>query len=191
MKIDDFISKMDNPDGLQIVNIKDLDKLAMSINELKRITEAKGSGDVQVVKATEALVKRIENIKVDIKSDIKQPVVNVDFKSVVQAIKSIPQSNDYSEKFDKILEMLGKEPEEKEEKLDLMCYRVSDSKEPVTGYQYFGFINPEGAWYILYNEATEGKVRYKFGKDNYQQAWDMCENLEFKLIDEAINEIKN
>lgn len=75
--------------------------------------------------------------------------------------------------------------------LDLTCYRVSDAAEPVTGDQYFGFVREDGGWYILHNEADEGTVRYKFGKDNYVESWPNYGSYEYKLLNEAIDEIKN
>ena len=78
---------------------------------------------------------------------------------------------------------------EKEE-VDLEDYRVADVLEPVSGYQYFGFVKPDGCWYILYNDSHEGTLRYKFGDANYSRAWEQYDQHEYKLLNEALNEIQ-
>lgn len=192
MKFDDFLEKMDNPDGLQQVNIKDLDKVVTAVETLKSTITSKGVGEVNAIKALDAITKKIESISV---KENKQSV-KIDLSSLVGEIrslkKSFPKEKDYTDLFNSIIKAVkGIKLEEKDEGFNWSKYKVVDSKEPVTGMQYFGFVAADGNWYILYNEADEGKVRYKFGVEGYEQAWENYADHEYRLPNEAIDEIKN
>lgn len=195
MKFNEFLDKVDNPDGLQLVNIKDLDKVANAVETFKTTIADKGIGEVKAIKALDALTKRIENISV---KETNQ-TVKVDLTSLANEIrslkKSFPKEKNYTPLFNDIVNgikniKLG-EPIEKAEVFNWLKYRAVDMVEPVTGMQYFGFVSADGEWYILYNESDTGKLRYKFGKDNYQEAWENYANHEYKLPNEAINEIQD
>lgn len=159
---------------------------------------------IEAIKGVQVKVEPKINVKA---SDVK---VSNDFSEIVNKLEELkscfivnvpeiklPKSSnkDIVEELKKQTALMSeKETEdiEKEEpKKDILCYKVSDGKEPVTGYQYFGFINPEGGWYILFNDAIESQVRYKFGKDNYAEAWNNYANLDYKMYNEAIDEIKD
>lgn len=103
----------------------------------------------------------------------RQPVVNVpktelNFKPVVDAIKA--QSN-------------------KEDPNVFDDFKAQD----ITGddsFQYVGFVDPKGRWYIIENDISGGSLRYKFGKKNYATAWKNHSGQSYKLLNEAISEIQ-
>jgi hypothetical protein len=70
-------------------------------------------------------------------------------------------------------------------------YRHSDSDEK-TNVKFYGYLAPSGAFYILeHSELKDGnKSRYHFGSSGYGRAWNMRNQLTYKLLDEAINEQK-
>lgn len=57
--------------------------------------------------------------------------------------------------------------------------------------QYFGFVNPEGKWYILENDVKGNSFRYVFGNKNYKSSFRKAASWEYKLLSEAINAIQN
>lgn len=79
---------------------------------------------------------------------------------------------------------------EVEETIDLSCYYCQDTSEPVSGQQYFGFVDVDGKWYILWNNSTEGQLRYAFGIQEYNEAWGpdglSAPNHTFLRLDEAV-----
>jgi hypothetical protein len=72
----------------------------------------------------------------------------------------------------------------------LSTYRAQDIDEMEQGIQYVGFLNPKGEWYIIRNEEAANKLRYKFGTQGYQEAFAMADKFEYKLLNEAINEVQ-
>lgn len=49
-------------------------------------------------------------------------------------------------------------------------YGLNDKGSDVT-YQYYGYENPAGAWYIRRVNPTTGNVTYAAGASNYAAAW--------------------
>lgn len=195
-----------------VVNVADIAQVSQSIERLIPMLEVKGKGDVNVVKALDKVAKTlasvsknitIQNVAVPDAVTVKNhPNWSREFATLTQAVNNVTtvlakssqtvQNNpQLQELIDSLKELTGSESKDtgSSNEIDLEEYRVADSAEPVTGYQYFGFINQEGGWYIIYNEAAEGKVRYKFGTDNYERNWEMYGNHEYKLLNEAIKEV--
>lgn len=194
-----------------VVNVADIARVSQSIERLIPMLEVKGKGDVNVVKALDKVAKTlasvsknitIQNVSVPDAVTVKNhPNWGKEFATLTQAVNNVTlvldkssrtvQSNpQLQELIDSLKKITGADSKESEsEDIDLEDYRVADSAEPVLGYQYFGFVDKEGAWYIMYNEASEGKVRYKFGTDNYAQNWELYGNHEYKLFNEAIAEV--
>lgn len=62
-------------------------------------------------------------------------------------------------------------------------------RQPTDGYQiceiddtytaYYGFINKEGAWYIMKQDPDTGSVRYVRGDANFPDSWNTRENLSY------------
>lgn len=198
--------------NVPVVNVADVARVAQSIESLVPMLQLKGKGDVEVVKALDKVAKTlasvsknitIQNVAVPDKVTVKnQPDFKKEIDRVVGAINALTVAMDKKERDSEMrhmehmrrMEEKGKDKEEKmdekkSEDIDLDDYRVADSVEPVTGYQYFGFVNDKGGWYIMYNDAVEGKIRYKFGMANYEQNWEMYGNHEYRLLNEAIQEV--
>lgn len=74
--------------------------------------------------------------------------------------------------------------------VDLSRYRAQDMDEMEQGTQFVGFVNPEGAWYILKSVEEDNTLRYKFGKDKYPRAWERVSTFKYKLLNEAADEIQ-
>jgi hypothetical protein len=78
------------------------------------------------------------------------------------------------------------EKHEDHKELELESYKPHDQKDD-GDMQYFGFVNPEGAWYII--ESDGSKFRYYFGKDGYTTAFNGAATLQYKLLSEAVYEV--
>lgn len=115
--------------------------------------------------------KAIENIQV-------APVVNVPAPNVKVDVPKLDLSS--------ITETLQAYIPVKEEKIDLECYRAQDITE-VDGRQYVGFVNAEGAWYIIENDMAANSLRYVFGASGYAKAFNKASGYEYRLLNEAIN----
>jgi len=81
---------------------------------------------------------------------------------------------------------------EKETKvsIDLEDFRAQDINNEEIGIQYIGFVHPSGAWYIIKNEVEENKMRYKFGKSDYEKFFVAPDTYEYTTLDRAIYEIQ-
>ena len=201
IKFEDMMEQSDERYDVPAANVDDIKKVINTIEGMTVPTKQEQS------KQTVSLVPQLKEIAVILQGILsvsgKEPIVqnHFDVSRLVKSIEGVNLTianqtieNMKNNKFKEVITSLNKMSEKlepKEEGLHLECYRVSDSKEPVTGIQYFGFVDAEGKWYILYNDATEGTVRYKFGVDNYTSAWKDCDKYDYKLLNEAIDEIKN
>lgn len=65
--------------------------------------------------------------------------------------------------------------------ISLNDYKPHDEEEG--DIDYYGFLHPSGAWYIMAGE--EDQQRYAAGQDGYIQAWKNRTNLKYQHIDEA------
>jgi len=79
---------------------------------------------------------------------------------------------------------------ETEVSIDLEDFRAQDINNEEIGIQYIGFVHPSGAWYIIKNEVEENKMRYKFGKSDYEQHFAAPDTYEYTTLDRAIHEIQ-
>ncbi len=52
-------------------------------------------------------------------------------------------------------------------------------------YDFFGFVHPSGAWYIMRSSASD--QRYTAGFNKYDAAWEDRKKQSYGLIDEAFN----
>lgn len=75
-------------------------------------------------------------------------------------------------------------------KLELEDFKAQDINNEEIGVQYIGFVHPSGAWYIIKNEIEENKMRYKFGKSDYEKSFAIPDNYEYTTLDRAIYEIQ-
>lgn len=180
---DEMLEQSDPRYGVPLANIDDIKNIQVPKSESKVIVTSDPTVANRLDDISEKLDKPTQPVVFPSSMRISNPSnFTKDATRIVEAINN---------KEIKVVMPKHKEEPKEEKGIDLLCYRVSDAAEPVTGDQYFGFINPDGGWYILHNEVDEGEVRYKFGIDNYKEAWDDYTNHEFKLLNEAINEIKD
>lgn len=107
--------------------------------------------------------------------DIIIPEIKVP-KITVPAIK-VPE-NDFSPITDALNSLKS------EKGIDLDDYFAQDIKEDGET-QYIGFLNPDGAWYIM--ESTKNTLRFVFGSGNYSKAFDKAASYSYELLNEAIN----
>lgn len=201
--------------NVPVVNVADVARVAQSIESLVPMLQLKGKGDVEVVKALDKVAKTlasvsknitIQNVAVpdavtvknqpDFKKEIDKVVKSIDTLTMMMQKKEDAMHSRHMEQMQKMGESNSSSDtqdttESSDNEIDLEEYRVADSAEPVTGYQYFGFVDKDGAWYIMYNDAIEGKIRYKFGMDNYEANWEMYGVHEYKLLSDAMQEVMN
>ena len=69
-------------------------------------------------------------------------------------------------------------------------YKAQDLASDGEAFQYVGFVNPKGAWYIIFNDIDNNSLRYKFGVKNYTGAWKSRSGMAYLLLNEALNEIQ-
>ena len=64
---------------------------------------------------------------------------------------------------------------------DLSSYKVSDIDD--TGPNYYGFVDKDGAWYIMKEDTTAGSYRYCKGVSDYPTNWDNRTTLTYDYFD--------
>lgn len=69
-------------------------------------------------------------------------------------------------------------------------YKAQDIDNDAGSMQYVGFLNPDGAWYIVENDIEGNSLRYRFGASGYKAAWRSHVSKSYKLLNEAIDEIR-
>jgi hypothetical protein len=74
------------------------------------------------------------------------------------------------------------------EGIDLDDYMAQDLKK-IGGNQYVGFLNPDGAWYIIENDIKGESLRYLFGTKDYYKHFKKANEYVYKLLNEAVNAI--
>jgi len=129
----------------------------------------------EIKKENEKLVKEIkeavQSIKVEMPEKIKAQLISAD-ESEVWDYKDIKQAVVIGGGGGAIISddrYVSYEPSDE------------DIREDV---EYFGFLNPDGAWKITKHDIVNGTWRYIKGRENYQQAWQNRENLDYKYINE-------
>ena len=141
-------------------------QLAQAVSELRERIE--GMSDAQDIRPyLEDLSEQVAQLS-QAKPVVNVPKQEVSMKPVVDAIKE--QGN-------------------KEGPVLLDNFKAQDISGD-DSFQYVGFMSPSGQWYILENDINGGSFRYKFGKKNYKSSWKSHANQNYKLLDEAIREIK-
>lgn len=152
-------------------------QLSTLVEKLENVAKALTSSKVEVDKEFKKLVK-------DLLSEIKaidfNPTVNVAATKV-----TVPEIN--TSGIERILTDFT--TKEAVEKVDLGDYFAQDLDELEPGIQYVGFVNPKGNWYIIKNIEEENKLRYAFGSDAYADFWPRASQLQYKRLDEALNEV--
>lgn len=180
------------------------------------MNQSKG-GQTDLSKEFDRLSSSISNIKLDDEpSKVVAEVVEQCRQAVLlMAAHGQKQSEQLHEALEKLLEASGeketnitvegkeidvtpivealsalemKQTEDKE--LDLEEYRASDIKQ-IEDKQYVGFIKPDGCWYIMENDLKTEALRYVFGDTDYLGAFERAGSWQYKLLNEAINEVSS
>lgn len=156
--------------------ISALNELKKGVESLKNAVEAKKTDNSDIVKAIKAL---------DL--NVAAPIVNVPAPQVTLQERPI----DFTPLQDTIKEYFRPpDVEAEDEKIDLECYRAQDitDKEDV---QYIGFVNPDGAWYIIENKVRENSMRYVFGMTDYSKAFKNASRYKYYLLNEALDAVRS
>lgn len=117
------------------------------------------------------VITAIGEIKLDPQITVSPPDVivqqeNVNIDPLIDAIKDLKPS----------------------QKIDLGDYKAQDLASEEL-FQYVGFVSPSGSWYIVENDMEGGSLRYKFGVKNYKSSWKGRVGQNYRLLNEAIDEI--
>lgn len=72
--------------------------------------------------------------------------------------------------------------------LQMADYRPHDQEEN-GNKEWYGYVHPSGAWYIMYNQVDLDRQRYAAGTEGYEAAWESHRKLKYKFISEAFNEV--
>jgi hypothetical protein len=63
-------------------------------------------------------------------------------------------------------------------------YRPHDQDETIPASEYFGFVSPDGKWYII--NSQKGTQRYAAGQDGYVEAWGRRSKLTYGYLNEVM-----
>ncbi len=56
-------------------------------------------------------------------------------------------------------------------------YHISEVDDDIIAY--YGFINKEGAWFIMKGDTNNGSFRYVRGRSNFPETWKKRQNLDY------------
>ncbi len=169
-----------------------LTELLKSIAIAKQSIDETGVGEVRGL--FDSLLKELSNLPEKVAATDKSEELIPYLEEVARSIKSLkfnPSITVASPKIDlsgleNTLREVLSTSEEKE--LSLTDYKAQDVNNDDPHTQYVGFINPDGAWYIIENNGES--LRYKFGTTSYTNAFKDAAKLNYKLYSEAIREVK-
>lgn len=65
--------------------------------------------------------------------------------------------------YPQVVELSGFDP--------LIGYRISDRDSDNADFNYYGYLNAEGGYYIMREELATGAYRYSRGDSNYSSVW--------------------
>ncbi len=54
-------------------------------------------------------------------------------------------------------------------------------------FNYYGFVNSKGKWYIMKEDPTEGSFRYTKGDTNFSAGWNKRTKLKYEYYHEVFN----
>ena len=148
---------------------------------------------IAAINKLEHLLSAIDQVKLtaddELKSGIKllaQILLGMDMKPVINVA---PAKVDIPAIDTKGIEKALSKALKAAPKVSIQDFRAQDIDNEELGIQYIGFINPQSIWMIIRNDIDKDQLRYKFGKDNYTQAFAEASKFEYKLFDEALSDI--
>ncbi|OGE15295.1 hypothetical protein A3F00_02110 [Candidatus Daviesbacteria bacterium RIFCSPHIGHO2_12_FULL_37_11] len=66
------------------------------------------------------------------------------------------------------------------------AYNISEIDDGIVGY--YGFINKDGGWFIMKEDANTGTFRYSKGEANFPGNWEKRENLNYDYFHNVFNQ---
>lgn len=142
---------------------------------VKQVKGIKIESDTELKSGITSLIRALEELNTTPIVNVPAPIVNVDAPTVnLTPIKNL-------------LQQLLDKPEK--ESFEFEGYKAQDLDDQES-FQYVGFVNPTGAWYIIENDVEGNSMRYKFGIKYYKTGWKNRVQSDYKLLNEAIDAIK-
>lgn len=171
--VEDFAAAVQATDttSLSREQVAELKILQSGIKELKSAVLGKKADNGDIVRAIQAL---------DL--NVAAPIVNVPEQKAPIVKVAAPDLRPLQDTIERHFPI----PEPMEQKLDLSSYRAHDITES-GDKQYIGFVNPDGAWYIIENDMKQNAMRYLFGGSKYAKAFKKAATYQYYTLDEAIS----
>lgn len=150
----------------QVIQLKELKSALTSLTSAVAANKPDNSALLSAIKALK--LSTVVNVP-----DLPTPTVTVKERKI-----------DFSS-LENTMRELWERPTELDEPINLENYRAQDITEK-GDMQYVGFVNPDGAWYIIENDVKGSKMRYVFGNGGYARAFSKAATYQYQLLDEAI-----
>lgn len=156
--------------------------------ELEKLVEFVKSQDGEAAQATVKLIEAINTLPQKLNA---QAIKTEDITAAIKQVRIEPQvsvevKNDPVDT-QPIADVLKQSFTQKDDMIDLSCYRAQDLYEGFDGKtQYVGFQNPKGEWFIIKNIIPDNSMRYRFGKSDYLAHWDKQSKLSYYTLAEAV-----
>lgn len=174
------ISTLDRSDH-EAKEISILNDIKLQIDKLANVVVL----DPETYKKTQAeLMKTLKGLDMKPVVNLPAPIVNV--PETVVNVKE--QKLDLDSLQSTLQDYLDKPNESENETIDLNCYKAQDITDSGK-FQYIGFVNTEGSWFIIENNVRGNTLRYVFGNENYAEAFSDAATYEYRLLNEAIDAI--
>lgn len=173
---DTIVKGLDNIDPKQFKNVADsVKELSAQLKSLPNALDKLNAKDTQeMMDCMRGIQEAINSKDFSPNIDVKSPAIpQINVAPIVKAIENLKE---------------GKE-EDKETGVDLDDYRGVVIDDDADTMQYIGFMNTKGEWYIICNDIDDNKMTYKFGKTDFNSAWDSHVNLNYKMLDVAVAEV--
>lgn len=176
-----------NNPKIEVAHTTDFKPLLKALDEVKSAV-SKVAKDIKIPKN-----EKVKDVSVN---NLKDYTDKLD--EAIEAIKAIELSPNISVQAPKVtvpkldFKPLIEAMAEKETEVDIELedFRAQDINNEEIGIQYIGFVHPSGAWYIIKNYVDEDKMRYKFGKSDYEKFFAAPDLYEYTTLDRAIYEIQ-
>lgn len=147
----------------------------------------------EVGKVRAAMKPYIEQLSKQITDTIPGLVPNDELNTIKKSLSSLQielmsrkelSKEDVHSIVDKVVGKLAiKKSSEPKTKLEdeILKFRPHD-QAPGDVYGFYGFVHPNGNYYIVRHDVKEGKQRYSVGKGDYDKAWAKRDRLSYGLL---------
>lgn len=148
-------------------------------DSLQKLSQVEAPKPIDYSSSNKELLKAVKAIKVSPVVNVPKAVITVPEPKVTIQEKEL----DFKPLQD-TLEQLMATPEDTP--IDLDCYKAQDINDGKK-FQYIGFLNPNGNWYIIENDVKGNSLRYVFGSGEYEKAFSEAATYQYMLLNEAIH----